>query len=246
MGEDTFKAAVWYNGKIVNGDGNNPRYVGGMVKFINVDQDTKLEVFRGTVRDISGIPEAVPITLKYHIFISSEISKLLDITPYETLKFMLQPDLMLHTFYVEENVVEDVTDTISNMPRCRRSARNSNTIQMPPTGVETRSNKRSAGDRDDPVKAPKVGDSVGGTSSKNSSKVRIFIRSICGKLKPLDVEMTETIGSIKKRILKIEGTAVRNQRLLYDGMALKEDHVTVASLDIDEGSTIDILQCMGC
>ncbi|KAI3870895.1 hypothetical protein MKX03_002445 [Papaver bracteatum] len=136
MGEETFKAAVWYNGKTVNQDGNNPRYVGGIVKFIDVDPNTKVEVFLCTVRDIFGIPEAVPITMRYHIFFSTEISKLLDIIPYGSLKSMLQPGLILHPFYVEENVVEDVTDTISNMPKCPRSARNSNAVQSPPTRVE--------------------------------------------------------------------------------------------------------------
>ncbi|KAI3938278.1 hypothetical protein MKW92_048173 [Papaver armeniacum] len=147
MGEEILKESVWYNGKTVNQDGNNPRYVGGIVKFIDVDPNTKVKAFLCTVRDIFGIPEAVPITMNYHIFFSSEISKLLDITPYGSLKFVLQPGLMLHSFYVEENVVKDitdtisnvvkdVTDTISNMPRCRRSARISNIVQSPPTVVE--------------------------------------------------------------------------------------------------------------
>ncbi|KAI3907517.1 hypothetical protein MKW92_032215 [Papaver armeniacum] len=280
MGEETFKAAVWYNGKIVDQDGNNPRYVGGTVKFIDVDPNTKVEVFLCTVRDIFGIPEAVPITIKYHTFFSSEISKLLDITPYESLKLMLQPGLTLHHFYVEENVVQDDIDTYSNAPRCSRSAGYSGAVQSPPTGVEIpvkpsahvhvdgssshaqsssqalvlnpiptrRSNKRSVADRDDPVDAVTVGGHVGRTST-NSSKMRIFIRSLCGKEKPLDIERTDTVRSIKERIRKIEGTAVKDQILAYKGIILRQeqDHFTVAYLGIDEGSTMDILQCMkGC
>ncbi|KAI3916349.1 hypothetical protein MKW98_004790 [Papaver atlanticum] len=273
-----FKAAVWYNGKTVNQDGNNPRYVGGIVKFIDVDPNTKVAVFLCTVRDIFGIPEAVPITMKYHIFFSSEISKLLDITPYGSLKSMLQPGLMLHPFYVEENVVKDVTDTISNMPRCSRSARNSNAIQSPPTGVEIpvkpsasahvdgslnhaqnsfqtpvmnrvrtrQSIKRSVKDRDDPVSAVIVGDRVGRTSSTDSSQMRIIIKSLCGLEKPLDVESSETVRSIKEKICKIEGTAVEDQRLFHLGSQLRDDH-NLAYIGISDGSTIHISQCMrGC
>ncbi|KAI3895188.1 hypothetical protein MKX03_025931 [Papaver bracteatum] len=277
MGEETIKAAVWYNGKTVNQDGNNPRYVGGIVKFIDVDPNTKVEVFLCTVRDIFGIPEAVPITMKYHIFFSTEISKLLDITPYESLKSMLQPGLMLHPLYVEENVVEDVTDTISNMPRCPRSARNFNDIQSPSTGVEIsvkpsarihdgslnhaqntfqapvpnpiparQPNKPSARDRDEPVRSVKVGDGVGRTSSTNSSQMRIFIKSLCGLVKTLDVERTETVGSLKERIRKTEGTAAKDQRLIYAGKQL-EDGRSLAAYGIADGCTIAIVQCLrGC
>ncbi|KAI3845859.1 hypothetical protein MKW92_036088 [Papaver armeniacum] len=278
MGEETIKAAVWYNGKTVNQDGNNPRYVGGMVKFIDVDPNTKVEVFLCTVRDILGIPEAVPITMKYHIFFSSEISKLLDITPYESLKLMLQPGLMLHPFYVEENVVEDGTGTYSNVPRCSRSASNSNAIQSPSTGVEIsvkpsarvhvddslnhaqnsfqapvpnpiparHSNKPSARDSDEPVRSVKVGDHVGRTSSTNSSQMRIFIKSLCGLVKTLDVERTETVGSLKERIRKTEGTAAKDQRLIYAGKQL-EDGRTLAAYGIADGCTIAIVQCLrGC
>ncbi|KAI3845858.1 hypothetical protein MKW92_036087 [Papaver armeniacum] len=262
MEEETFKAAVWYNGKTVNQDGNNPRYVGGIVKFIDVDPNTKVEVFLCTVQDIFGIPKAVPITMKYHIFFSSEISKLLDIS----LKSMLQPGLMLHPFYVEENVFKDVTDTISNMPRCPKSARNSNDVQSPPTRVEfpvkpsasahvdgslnhaenssqapvvnrirtRQSNKRSVKDRDDPVSAGITGG------------MRIFIESLCGLRKTLDVERTETVGSIKERIRKTEGTAAKDQKLVYEGKNLAYDR-TLADYGIAEGSTIYILQCLtGC
>ncbi|XP_026452794.1 uncharacterized protein LOC113353390 [Papaver somniferum] len=257
-----------------------------MVKSIDVDPNTKVDVFLCTVRDIFGIPEAVPISMKYHIFFSPETSKLVDVTPaYESLKFIIQPGLMLHHFYVEENVVEDDIDTYSNAPRCSRSAGYSGAVQSPPTGVEIpvkpsahvhvggssshaqsssqalvlnpiptrKSNKRSVMDRDDPVNAVTVGGHVGRTSSTNSSHVndlmRICITSLCGKEKPLDIERTDTIGSIKERIRKIEGTAVKDQILAYKGIIIRQqqDHLTVAYLGIHEGSTIDILQCMkGC
>ncbi|KAI3893084.1 hypothetical protein MKW92_039433 [Papaver armeniacum] len=215
MEEETFKAAVWYKGKTVNQDGNNPRYVGGIVKFIDVDPNTKVEVFLCTVRDIFGIPEA-------------------------SLKSMLQPGLMLHPFYVEENVVKDVTDTISNMPICPRSARNSNVVQSPPTRVEfpvkpsasahvdgslnhAENSSQAPVDRDDPVSIGITGDRVGMTSSTDSSQMRIFIESLCGLRKTLDVERTETVGRIKERIRKTEGTAAKDQKLVYEGKNLAYD-----------------------
>ncbi|XP_026453383.1 uncharacterized protein LOC113354184 [Papaver somniferum] len=186
MGEETFKAVVWYNGKIVDQDRNNPRYVGGIVKFIDVDPNIKVEVFLCTVRDIFGIPEAVPITMKYHIFFSSEISKLLDITPYESLKFML-PGLTLHPFYVEENVVEDDIHTYSNVPSpvkpsahvhvdgSSSQGQSSSQALVPNPIPMRRSNKRSAADLDDSVNAVTVGGHVGRTSSINSSHVNDLV-----------------------------------------------------------------------
>ncbi|RZC51840.1 hypothetical protein C5167_020262 [Papaver somniferum] len=228
MGEETFKAVVWYNGKIVDQDRNNPRYVGGIVKFIDVDPNIKVEVFLCTVRDIFGIPEAVPITMKYHIFFSSEISKLLDITPYESLKFML-PGLTLHPFYVEENVVEDDIHTYSNVPRCSRSVGYSGAVQSPPTGVEI------------PVK-PSAHVHVDGSSSQGQSSSQALVpnpipmrRSNKRSAADLDDSVNAvTVGGHVGRTSSINSShvndlvSIRNRKLLVKNKRVETGYFSLA------------------
>ncbi|KAI3849649.1 hypothetical protein MKW92_026144 [Papaver armeniacum] len=187
--------------------------VGGIAKFVDVDPNTKGEVFLCSVRDIC----------------------FLNITPYESLKFMIQPGLMLHPSYVEDNVAEDGTDTYSNM------LRKSNVIQPPPTEVKMNSNEGSTRGREDAVNAVIVGDRVGKTCSTNNSW------SLCGMEKYLDVERTDTIGIIMEMNLKIKGTTVKDQRLIYAGKHLMEDDRILAHLDTANRSIVHVVQCLrGC
>ncbi|RZC49731.1 hypothetical protein C5167_018159 [Papaver somniferum] len=206
-----------------------------MVKSIDVDPNTKVDVFLCTVRDIFGIPEAVPISMKYHIFFSPETSKLVDVTPaYESLKFIIQPGLMLHHFYVEENVVEDDIDTYSNAPRCSRSAGYSGAVQSPPTGVEI------------PVK-PSAHVHVGGSSSHAQSSSQALVlnpiptrksnkRSVMDRDDPVNAV---TVGGHVGRTSSTNSShvndlvSIRNQKLLVQNKRVETGYFSLAVADLN-------------
>ncbi|KAI3895183.1 hypothetical protein MKX03_025926 [Papaver bracteatum] len=238
MGEEIFKVVVWYNGKTVNEDGNNPRYVGGIVKFIDVDPNTEVEAFLCTVRGIFGIPEAVPITMKYHIFFSSVMKRYVaDLL--ESLNAFQSPPTGVE-FPIKPSTRGHVDGSLNH---------EKNNIEFPVLNPIPKrcSNKRSAADRDDSIKPIIVDDRVKKTSSKNSSKMTIIIKSLCGLMKTLYVERNETVGSIRERICKIEGIPVNEQRLSYGTTQLREDDRTLVDLGIENESTINVLLCLrGC
>ncbi|KAL5705381.1 hypothetical protein ACHQM5_023690 [Ranunculus cassubicifolius] len=72
----------------------------------------------------------------------------------------------------------------------------------------------------------------------SGSRIQIHVKiSQLKKNMTLDVDMRDTILSVKERIQNTEGVAVSNQDLVYMGEELDDGH-TVASYNITAGSTI--------
>ena len=78
-----------------------------------------------------------------------------------------------------------------------------------------------------------------GTGSGNAIK-QIFIKTLTGKSLTLEVTDTDTIGSIKQKILEKDGIPVDQQRLVFNGKQL-EDAQTVADYNIQSDANIHLV-----
>ena len=78
------------------------------------------------------------------------------------------------------------------------------------------------------------------SSSNPSGSKSIFIKTLSGKTIPMDINDSDTIGSIKQRIFEKEGIPVDQQRLVFNGKQL-EDGQTVGSYGIESESNVHLV-----
>ncbi|WCJ43114.1 Ubiquitin family protein [Euphorbia peplus] len=70
--------------------------------------------------------------------------------------------------------------------------------------------------------------------------MQIFVKTLNGKTKIMDVEISDTIEKVKKKVEEMEKVAAKEQRLIYGGASLK-DGCTLADCNIDNHSTLFLL-----
>ena len=69
--------------------------------------------------------------------------------------------------------------------------------------------------------------------------MKIFVKSVDGKVFGLEVENTMTVIEIKSQLASLEGINVEDQRLLFTSRELS-DESTIESLDIIDGSNLEM------
>lgn len=69
---------------------------------------------------------------------------------------------------------------------------------------------------------------------------QIFVKSINGKTNTIDVNSTDTIGSIKQKIHDKEGLNIDEQRLIFAGKNLEDDK-TLQDYNIVAENTIHLV-----
>ena len=81
----------------------------------------------------------------------------------------------------------------------------------------------------------------GGTDGESSGgKRNIFIKTLQGKTMPMEIQDTDTVGSVKAKIHEKEGIPVDQQRLVFNGKQL-EDNMTMKDYNIDNDSSIHLV-----
>lgn len=70
--------------------------------------------------------------------------------------------------------------------------------------------------------------------------MQIFVKSISGKTRTIEVTPNETIGSLKQKIQEKEGIAAGEQRLVYAGKNLEDDK-SIADAGIQAESTVHLV-----
>ncbi|XP_026396148.1 uncharacterized protein LOC113290760 isoform X2 [Papaver somniferum] len=95
------RVAIWYNGKVVDDNPHNPKYVGGKFKMFDVGENIAVSEFFESVREKCGIGSSIRITINYRLFLSSTSAALVDIAGCDTLSDLLSGS-EIHAFYVQK------------------------------------------------------------------------------------------------------------------------------------------------
>jgi len=74
-----------------------------------------------------------------------------------------------------------------------------------------------------------------------SGSLRVFVKTLEGTARPLDLDLSDTIGVVKKKIAESVGVPTNQQRLVQDGEDLKEDAWTLANYRVAPESTLYVV-----
>ena len=70
--------------------------------------------------------------------------------------------------------------------------------------------------------------------------MQIFIKTLSGKTMTLEVDKTDSVESVKRKIEEKEGIEVGQQRLVFGGKQL-EDNYTLGDYNIENDSNIHLV-----
>jgi ribosomal protein L40E len=70
--------------------------------------------------------------------------------------------------------------------------------------------------------------------------MKFFVKTLTGKTIEIEADAEQTIAEVKDQVCLLEGIQFTNQKLILKGK-LAEDHMTLAELEIQEDSVIDLV-----